>query len=855
MRFNRIEIDNFMAIGEATIDLDNKGLVLIQGENHDDSSQNSNGAGKCLPRYTILQHAETGERDTIENWRKRFEAGEKIKVWGLDRDLKLRPTNVVDVFDTGEKNILRIHLDDGSYQDVSETHPVVSQLGEVKACSVSIGDYLQAPRHLRVASRRLHLHGKGTDGRLNLERRVKADINKKSEERKRLIHDFANLCRESFKNKDLRNLAESDIKWLKVTKIENIGKQETMDLSVDNDTHLYALDHIITHNSSIVDSIQWAIFNQTARGDSGDAVVNRKAGKNCRVLVQIVDGDREYNIIRHRKHKDNKNRVLLLDVTNRDDVVDLTLGTDKATQEEIDKIIGCSPDVFRAAIYSGQESQIDLPSLTDKHLKTIVEEAAGIDKMQLAHRIARDRYSAAKSELDEQEHALSLLIAKQEGLESSITELRAKSDEFEKNTKSTISELEAKLSVATLNAKEKASELKLSNEEELRASLDLITKRISGVELETKKYHELSAAVSKAEYDLKSARQLFDSGKSDAEELSKRLKNVMSEIGTACDSCGHEITESSISSRRSTIEEKLRSKIAEAKECGVSVKKMESVLSEARRALSEHEASMTDISTEVERQKAIQRELDEWSKKRSDTELAVKEAKTIKSRIEETRSLSNPYLDMITEKGEQLTKIGAHIETQENKVKLAKDALQTAGCVVDVFSPSGIRAHILDTVTPYLNERTAKYLGTLSDGNIKAVWSTQTKTGKGEIREKFAIEVSSLTGGGSYRSLSGGEKRKVRLATALALQDLVSSRASKPIELWIGDEIDDAVDVSGLERLMTVLEEKAKEKGTVLIVSHNQLSDWVRQHATVEKRDGRSTISGAINLERHEELI
>ncbi|TOJ96769.1 chromosome segregation protein SMC, partial [Vibrio parahaemolyticus] len=70
------------------------------------------------------------------------------------------------------------------------------------------------------------------------------------------------------------------------------------------------------------------------------------------------------------------------------------------------------------------------------------------------------------------------------------------------------------------------------------------------------------------------------------------------------------------------------------------------------------------------------------------------------------------------------------------------------------------------------------------------------------------------------------EKRKVRLATALALQDLVSSRASKPIELWIGDEIDDAVDVSGLERLMTVLEEKAKEKGTVLIVSHNQLSDW-----------------------------
>ncbi|EOF9313068.1 AAA family ATPase [Vibrio fluvialis] len=607
--------------------------------------------------------------------------------------------------------------------------------------------------------------------------------------------------------------------------------------------------------STIVEALQWAIFNETARGDTGDSVVNRKAGKDCRVLVQLVDGEREYNIIRHRKHKEQKNRVLLLDVTNREDVVDLTLGTDKATQDEITKIIGCSSDVFRAAIYSGQESQIDLPNLTDKHLKTIVEEAAGIDKMQLAHRIARDRYAVVKATLGEEEHRLSLLLAKKESVEQTIEDLRNKSSNHETHIAESIKRLEAQALEYAEQAKALAAELKKSNEEALKAELAEVTDRIAGVKHEQEHHRELMKAVSDAERELSMVKRDFESGRTDATELKARLENVMSEIGTKCDSCGHDITEDSISSRRAAIEENLKAKIASAKESGLNAKKLENMLSEARKALSEHEASMTDISKEVERQKAIQRELDAWAKKRSNVDLAVKDAKTAKAKIDDVKASENPYLKMITEQSAMLDESERKIIAQETVVKQSKAALQTAGCVVDVFSPAGIRAHILDTVTPFLNDRTALYLGTLSDGNISAVWNTQSKTGKGEIREKFEIAVSSATGGSSYKSLSGGEKRKVRLATTLALQDLVSSRASKPIELWIGDEIDDAVDVSGLERLMTVLEEKAKEKGTVLIISHNQLSDWVRQHATVTKKDGSSTITGVLNLERHEELI
>ncbi|MDM1663815.1 SMC family ATPase, partial [Escherichia coli] len=145
-------------------------------------------------------------------------------------------------------------------------------------------------------------------------------------------------------------------------------------------------------------------------------------------------------------------------------------------------------------------------------------------------------------------------------------------------------------------------------------------------------------------------------------------------------------------------------------------------------------------------------------------------------------------------------------------------------------------------VTPFLHIRTAEYLNTLSDGNIVAVWSTMETTKKGEYRDKFNISVIKTGSSKSFQTLSGGEKRKVRIACSLALQDLVASRASKNIELFIGDEIDDALDTAGLERLMGILEAKARERGTVMIISHKEMKSWFREIITVEVKEGRSYV-------------
>ena len=210
-------------------------------------------------------------------------------------------------------------------------------------------------------------------------------------------------------------------------------------------------------------------------------------------------------------------------------------------------------------------------------------------------------------------------------------------------------------------------------------------------------------------------------------------------------------------------------------------------------------------------------------------------------------SEKNPHERLVEDYRTALTEAVSKVAAAQTNVETTEQAAKITAAVVKVFGPAGVRAQILDTVTPFLNERTGDYLSALSDGEITATWTTLTKSAAGELKEKFSLDVTHAKGGDSFIALSGGEKRKVRLATALALQDLVASRATQPIDLWIGDEVDDALDPAGLERLMTILDRKAKERGTVLVISHSDLRDWIDNVTTVRKEaQWSSTVEGSL---------
>lgn len=598
--------------------------------------------------------------------------------------------------------------------------------------------------------------------------------------------------------------------------------------------------------STIADAISWCLYGITARGETGDAVINRNAKKNCMVELQVRDGDEQYVIRRFRKDKIFKNQLRIATIDDHGNEFDLSKGTDKATQEVVNQVIGCSADVFNAAIYSGQEKMVDLPGMTDKHLKMLVEEAAGVDRLQAAYSVALSRQRELKSEYGEIGTGIAEMANQVktilENIDSTKLDAKAWQVTHKAKIKETVSQLK-EIKEQWEHGKEKLMEYHF-NHEKLYEKLRLINEKLAGLDKEKKEEERLAKVVSSIENSLnRSSYEL--SAQTDKIRITKGIVvDTDKLIGTACGECGKKYTEKDIAPRKNSAREKISELIREYKSSKAAHETLGKQLHEAKEALDEYRSKMTDPSSEIENKSDTERKLKAVADKIDEIGELKSELLDIKDHLIALKGEENPYDKIIKRLLLDHEKALERKTKAEEKKRKLEDELEIAAATVEVFSPAGVRAYILDTVTPFLNSRTALYLGILTDGNITAVWSTLSTTAKGELREKFNIQVESKVGAGSFKGLSGGEKRKVRLACSMALQDLVSSRATKPIDLYIADEIDHALDESGLERLMAILDDKARTKGTALVISHNSLSDWIREHVTVVKESGYATLEG-----------
>lgn len=596
--------------------------------------------------------------------------------------------------------------------------------------------------------------------------------------------------------------------------------------------------------SSIVDAISWCLYGETARGVSGDAVVNDSVGKDCSVKIVIEDAGMSYIVMRGRKDKVLKNGLSVFSAAiGTMPPISLTKGTDKLTQEVVNKIVGASYEVFIAAVYSGQEKMPDLPGMTDKMLKLIVEEAAGIERLEAAYNIALMKSKVVQSKVDDVSFRIRTNAELLDTNESEMTGLAKKDAEWHAENVVKIEDLGVDMSAK----KSRLLEMPEPNDALCLGlwgtEVKLIEKKIADSQGKEKAELELLSAdieviqsqLSKSEEKAKLVMEM-------AKEAKSELEHVADRVGTPCGECGKEYHEEDIRGARVNAQAKLKMKLIELKRCKNVEDIVKSKLNIALEARKKFIDSMTDVSSLLKRHSDIKNLLAESDRRAQAIKQLTAEISALELRLTELKARKSPYMEMIDKRMTDRKSLLNQKESLTNDLLALEGELETTKAAVDVFGRAGVRAHILDTVTPFLNERTAEYLGTLTDGNITASWSTLGKTAKGDIREKFGIAVEKRNGSKSFAGLSGGEKRKVRLSTAMALQDLVASRASKPIEFLLLDEIDDALDVSGLERLMTIIEMKAKSKGTILVVSHNDLASYITETMTIKNTGGISTM-------------
>ncbi len=603
--------------------------------------------------------------------------------------------------------------------------------------------------------------------------------------------------------------------------------------------------------SSLVDALCWCLYGVTGRGVSGDAVINKKAKKECVVGVEVwTEGLNCYYIERGRKSKRLGNNLIVQHViVDGNDVgsgCELTKTTVADTQALVNDLLGCSYEIFTSSIYAVQEKMPDLPALTDKALKTLIEEAAGIDKLQKASEIAHAKY----------QDCVRLTTETQGRIENLTSEL----SNNKKLLDDVVYERETHIRNATL---ERAQQLRYKDllESELKKASALPVEAVEAIE---KKKAEIQAKIDEYSFiEAKGAekqrlamsaqshcvmtKKEIEKEKEKIADLNKEINNLEAKIGTHCSECGKVYQAEDLETAKKAIETQIANK---TKEVLKQIEDFKNQVAEAK-VLAKDAEDFKKSMPSVTKLMSAMNELNERLKKNQDVQFQIdtqkRELQNLKKTIEATEEVTvkgeTPYNKTIKTLEESIAKLEKDKKERESEHEKYAEQQKIAEAVDELYSRKGIRAHILDTVTPFLNERTAFYLNTLSDGEITATWQTLTKTAKGDFKEKFSIDVQSVKGANCFAGLSGGEKRKVRVATSMALQDLVASRAKKPIDLYIADEVDHALDASGLERMMSILEEKAKQFGTALVVSHNSLRDWIDNSIVVTKRDGISTVS------------
>lgn len=475
--------------------------------------------------------------------------------------------------------------------------------------------------------------------------------------------------------------------------------------------------------STLMNSLMWCIYGETAHGVKGDDVLSTGNEKNCRVQVTIEDEGKKFAIIRHRNHKEFKNRLIV-----RGEDGDMTKGKDTLTQELVERLIGASKEVFTASIYASQEAMPDLPGMTDKNLKAIVEEAAGVDRLTRAYSIARERANAAAARVDNVKTKMEGTLSLVDSAETELKSAKASSEEWEKSRSQRLEKSREDLTGAEVELAEAELELR-TIPEQIRDKQNAITaerEKLATKDEHDKKLVRVRAVISEAEGNIRSAETLKASAVKRAHNNKAQADAIDSKVGTPCPTCGKAYCSEDLSTVKENYIGQARSEIAEAQASAATVAEQQGRLDKARGI----ERALIDATPDVS---------------------------AIVARIQQLN-------------GELST----------------------------------------------LNKRSG---------------------------DKFNINVSKAGSSKSFMGLSGGEKRKVRISCSLALQDLVASRASKNIQLFIGDEIDDALDSAGLERLMGILETKARERGTVMIISHKEMKSWFRETITVEVKDGRSYVS------------
>lgn len=675
-----------------------------------------------------------------------------------------------------------------------------------------------------------------------------------------------------------------DILTEKISLVKNFFKGRLMEVNISDFGSVESVNYAVENGFTLVtgvgetfdsngvgkttvvgESLCWCLFGETTKGLTGDDVIRDRPDiqKDCMVEVLIGDDQAAFKIRRTRSsgleiynvYEDKKkNLVKGLRQDDRQEYLEGLLGFDKA--------------VFMAACYFSQEGVMMLTGLGDAEKTGMVTNLLGFETYD-------DLYAKVLTKMAQFKTSVEIMEREKVELDKNIAVLENSASNLAKRVSEAVKKVEAlEMAIEEYNGKNSVLDTALSSLVSTSGTIEEFDDptKITSLRESEEKYKTI---VSASEADLTAVRVKIDERKrnvyaedSEIRQRDRRIDILLDEIkalsslnfGERCDKCGAVITQENagifIDGKKAEIAALNKEKEAH----NTTLNHYKDSLVELEALVKEYTDNKIRAMKDMESASKEIRGLEEL--RRVSSELKAQsdlDAERIRGQIRSNEQMIAFCKKQIKEQEDAVDNIKAERVVLEAELKALKEKIRELDFQIDktnkglvvldfwktAFSPRGIRSLLLDRFCNEINKAVNGFLSTISGGRMSIVMKPTATLKSGEERNKIGMDILLNGLPRKYKSLSGGEKRRVDISLCFGLNAWVSARYNLPnglLGVVILDEIFSFLDKAGEETAATLLYHEGMNKAIFVIDHALNLSSYAVRLWKVRKVGDISTL-------------
>ena len=550
--------------------------------------------------------------------------------------------------------------------------------------------------------------------------------------------------------------------------------------------------------SALWDGLSWCLTGETLRGGKD---IERKGCKEGTLVKLEFDVDSSsYILIRTKNHSTYKTNLKIF--VNGEDVSGKGI---RDSEEILQKLLpDLTSSLLGSVIVLGQGMPNKFSDNTPAGRKAVLENLSKSDFMieQLKEKVG-DRSFYLSTNLREQENEGIKSNTKLNLLKERLTQIQNQQTDLSTIDLTELKNKQAALSVELSSIEAEGRDAELANQ-----ALD---ERIDAVQ------SELLNVTSAQNQALSTITDPYNSQLTDLQaqkvELTAEINSLEKEISRLesitdiCPTCGQKIQgieKPSTLDQRTTLAKLLdqRNCIMDSyaklnDECSTQVK-----LTEESFLANKHqfEVELNDLkSKKVQGQRAVAELNRQYISKSQELNKLTLYIERTESDIERLTSESLSVAD-------ETSKIELDIEAITSQIQNIESHLQVLQ-KMETFLKRDFRGILLTNIIDFINKKAGDYSDKVFGHRNLSV-----------EQEGNNIQIRFLSK--EYSTLSGGEQKKVDIIIQLALRQMLRTYLNFSSNLFVTDEIFDALDIQGCQKILTLLTQELADVGTIFIVTH-----------------------------------